>query len=79
METRRNRLILELLRASWQARIFMRLQACQLRPAGANFIVLFSRYRSAVLALIIMGNVPLAFIDSVLPFGLRTSRYPLPR
>lgn len=29
------------------------------------FIVLFSRYRSAVLALIIMGNVPLAFIGSV--------------
>ena len=30
------------------------------------FIVLYSRYRSAVLALIIMGNVPLAFIGSVL-------------
>lgn len=29
------------------------------------FVVLFSRYRSAVLALIIMGNVPLAFIGSV--------------
>lgn len=29
------------------------------------FIVLFSRYRSAVLALIIMGNVPLAFIGSI--------------
>ena len=32
---------------------------------SAIFIVLFSRYRSAVLALIIMGNVPLAFIGSV--------------
>jgi HME family heavy-metal exporter len=30
------------------------------------FVVLYSRYRSAVLALIIMGNVPLAFIGSVL-------------
>jgi HME family heavy-metal exporter len=29
------------------------------------FIVLFTRYRSAVLALIIMGNVPLALIGSV--------------
>ena len=29
------------------------------------FIVLYSRYRSAALALIIMGNVPLAFIGSV--------------
>lgn len=32
---------------------------------SAIFVVLFSRYRSAVLALIIMGNVPLAFIGSV--------------
>ncbi|WP_045836608.1 efflux RND transporter permease subunit [Hyphomicrobium sp. 99] len=32
---------------------------------SAIFIVLFSRYRSAILALIIMGNVPLAFIGSV--------------
>jgi heavy-metal exporter, HME family len=30
------------------------------------FIVLYSRYRSSVLALIIMGNVPLAFIGSVI-------------
>ena len=30
------------------------------------FIVLYSRYRSSVLALIIMGNVPLAFIGSVM-------------
>lgn len=29
------------------------------------FVVLYSRYRSGVLALIIMGNVPLAFIGSV--------------
>lgn len=32
---------------------------------SAIFVVLYSRYRSAVLALIIMGNVPLAFIGSV--------------
>jgi heavy-metal exporter, HME family len=31
----------------------------------AIFIVLYSRYRSAILALIVMGNVPLAFIGSV--------------
>lgn len=30
------------------------------------FVVLYSRYRSAVLALIIMGNIPLAFIGSVI-------------
>ena len=29
------------------------------------FLVLYSRYRSAVLALIIMGNMPLALIGSV--------------
>ena len=32
---------------------------------GLIFVVLYSRYRSAVLALIIMGNVPLALIGSV--------------
>ena len=30
------------------------------------FVVLYSRYRSAALALIIMGNIPLAFIGSVI-------------
>lgn len=34
------------------------------------FVVLYSRYRSAVLALIIMGNVPLAFIGSVIALWL---------
>ena len=34
--------------------------------AGAIFIVLYSRYRSSVLALIIMGNIPLALIGSVI-------------
>ena len=32
---------------------------------GAIFTVLYSRYRSGVLALIIMGNIPLALIGSV--------------
>ena len=34
------------------------------------FMILFSRYRSAVLALIIMGNVPLALIGSVIALWL---------
>jgi HME family heavy-metal exporter len=33
---------------------------------GAIFVVLYSRYRSAVLSLIIMGNIPLALIGSVI-------------
>jgi len=33
---------------------------------GAIFTVLYSRYRSAVLSLIIMGNIPLALIGSVI-------------
>ena len=37
---------------------------------GAIFTVLFSRYKSAVLALIIMGNVPLALIGSVVALWL---------
>ncbi len=37
---------------------------------GAIFVVLFSRYKSPVLALIIMGNVPLALIGSVIALWL---------
>lgn len=37
---------------------------------GAIFAILFSRYKSAVLALIIMGNVPLALIGSVIAIWL---------
>jgi CzcA family heavy metal efflux pump len=37
---------------------------------GAIFTVLYSRYRSAVLALIIMGNIPLALIGSVIALWL---------
>lgn len=44
------------------SRLILGLSAISL---SSIFIVLYSRYRSAVLALIIMGNVPLAFIGSV--------------
>lgn len=37
---------------------------------GAIFVVLFSRYKSAALALIVMGNVPLALIGSVVALTL---------
>lgn len=37
---------------------------------GAIFVVLYSRYRSAALALIVMGNVPLALIGSVIALTL---------
>ncbi len=37
---------------------------------SAIFVVLFSRYKSVVLALIIMGNVPLALIGSVIAIWL---------
>ena len=37
---------------------------------GAIFIVLYGRYRSAVLSLIIMANIPLALIGSVLALWL---------
>ncbi len=37
---------------------------------SAIFVVLYSRYKSAILALIIMGNVPLALIGSVVALWL---------
>ena len=37
---------------------------------GLIFLVLYSRYRSAALALIIMGNVPLALVGSVVALAL---------
>ena len=40
-------------------------RCCRSCRWSAIFIVLYSRYQSAVLALIIMGNVPLALIGSV--------------
>ena len=42
---------------------------------GAIFVVLYSLYRSAVLSLIIMGNIPLALIGSV--FALWVAGQPL--
>jgi HME family heavy-metal exporter len=39
------------------------------------FVVLYSRYRSTVLALLIMGNIPLALVGAVL--GLKLSGQPL--
>jgi CzcA family heavy metal efflux pump len=42
---------------------------------GAIFVVLYSRYKSAVLSLIIMGNIPLALIGSV--FALWVAGQPL--
>ena len=44
--------------------------ALSLVSLAAIFTVLYSRYRSAVLALIIMGNVPLALIGSVVALWL---------
>jgi HME family heavy-metal exporter len=34
------------------------------------FVVLYSRYQSPVLALIIMGNIPLALIGSVIALNI---------
>jgi heavy-metal exporter, HME family len=42
-----------------------RIGALALLSLAAIFVVLYSRYRSAVLALIIMGGIPLALIGSV--------------
>ncbi|WP_338050843.1 efflux RND transporter permease subunit [Roseicella aerolata] len=39
--------------------------ALSLVSLGLIFVVLYSRYRSAVLALVIMGNVPLALVGAV--------------
>ncbi|GJD94482.1 efflux RND transporter permease subunit [Methylobacterium iners] len=44
--------------------------ALSLLSLAMVFAILYSRYRSAVLALIIMGNVPLALIGSVLALWL---------
>ena len=37
---------------------------------GLIFLVLYSRYRSGALALIIMGNVPLALVGSVVALAI---------
>lgn len=48
----------------------LRIGALSLVSLSAIFIVLYSRYRSAILALIVMGGIPLALIGSVLALNL---------
>lgn len=48
----------------------IRIGLLSLVSLSAIFIVLYSRYRSAVLALIVMGSIPLALIGSVLALNL---------
>jgi HME family heavy-metal exporter len=48
----------------------LRIGALSLISLASIFIVLYSRYRSTVLALIIMGNIPLALIGSVVALNL---------
>jgi CzcA family heavy metal efflux pump len=48
----------------------LRIGALSLISLATIFIVLYSRYRSTVLALIIMGNIPLALIGSVVALNL---------
>jgi HME family heavy-metal exporter len=48
----------------------LRIGALSLISLSTIFIVLYSRYRSTVLALIIMGNIPLALIGSVVALNL---------
>jgi HME family heavy-metal exporter len=48
----------------------LRIGALSLISLATIFIVLHSRYRSTVLALIIMGNIPLALIGSVVALNL---------
>jgi HME family heavy-metal exporter len=48
----------------------LRIGALSLVSLSAIFLVLYSRYRSTVLALIIMGNIPLALIGSVIALNV---------
>ncbi len=48
-----------------QEEAMLRIGVLSLISLSTIFIVLYSRYRSAVLALIIMGSIPLALIGSV--------------
>jgi HME family heavy-metal exporter len=48
----------------------LRIGALSLISLAAIFLVLYSRYRSTVLALIIMGNIPLALIGSVIALNV---------
>ncbi len=42
------------------------------------FVVLYSRYKSAALAAIVMGNIPLALIGSVAALALAGSHFRWP-
>jgi heavy-metal exporter, HME family len=48
----------------------LRIGALSLLSLSAIFLVLYGRYRSSVLALIIMGNIPLALIGSVIALNV---------
>ncbi len=48
----------------------LRIGALSLVSLSAIFLVLYSRYRSTVLALIIMANIPLALIGSVIALNI---------
>jgi Cu/Ag efflux pump CusA len=48
----------------------LRIGVLSLVSLSAIFLVLYSRYRSTVLALIIMGNIPLALIGSVIALNI---------
>ena len=48
----------------------LRIGALSLISLAAIFLVLYSRYRSTVLALIITGNIPLALIGSVIALNV---------
>jgi heavy-metal exporter, HME family len=48
----------------------LRIGALSLISLSTIFIVLYSRYRSTVLALIVMGNIPLALIGSVIALNV---------
>ena len=48
----------------------LRIGVLSLVSLALIFIVLYSRYRSTVLALIIMGNIPLALIGSVIALNI---------
>lgn len=48
----------------------MRIGALSLISLAAIFIVLYSRYRSAALSLIIMSGIPLALVGSVLALNI---------
>jgi HME family heavy-metal exporter len=48
----------------------LRIGVLSLVSLSAIFLVLYSRYRSTVLALIIMGNIPLALIGSVIALNV---------